>query len=142
MRKRFYKAFGNQKFLRNIVLKEKYRRQISVTPSDVNVQSIDEQFLLKLTGIIENEISNPAMDVEFISNEIGLSRPQLYRKIKALTGLSINQFIRTLRLKRAAQLLEKKSATVSETAYMTGFENLSYFTKKFKEEFGKLPSEY
>ena len=123
-------------------LQEKYRKQITVNPSEVEVKSFDEQFLLKLAGIIEQEISNPALNVDFLSQKIGLSRPQLFRKLKALTDLSINQFIRSTRLKRAAQLLKKKSATISEIAFNTGFDNLSYFTKRFKEEFGKLPSEY
>jgi AraC-like DNA-binding protein len=93
-------------------------------------------------NIIEKELSDKNLNGGLISKKIGLSRPQLYRKLMALTGLSINHFIRSIRLKRAAQLLQKKSVTVSEAAYITGFESLSYFTKKFKEEFGMLPSEY
>lgn len=133
--------------LRNILrnrqkMQEKYRKQITVNPADYHVESIDEQFLANLCLIIENELSNPSLGADFICKKIGISHSQLNRKLNALINLSINQFIRSLRLKRAAQLLNKKAATISEIAYMSGFENLSYFTKKFKEEFGILPSEY
>ena len=129
-------------FINRKKMQEKYRKQIIANPSDIKVQSMDEQFLVKLTGIIEKNISNPQLNVDFICSEMIFSRPQLYRKLKALTDLSINQFVRSIRLKRAAQLIKQNSGTISEIAYNTGFENLSYFSKKFKEEFGILPSEY
>lgn len=129
--------FQNRKSMR-----EKYRKQLSVNPSTVEVVSLDEQFLIQVTRIVEQEISNNKLDVGFICEKMNLSRPQVYRKIKALTGLSINQFIRSIRLKRAAELLKKKSGSISEIAYETGFESIPYFTTKFKEEFGKTPSEF
>ena len=123
-------------------LQEKYRKQITVNPSEIDVESLDEKFLMTVTNIIEKDLSDNSINGDLISKKMGLSRSQLYRKLMALTGLSINHFIRSIRLKRAAQLLQKRSVTVSEAAYLTGFESLSYFTKKFREEFGKLPSEY
>jgi len=71
-----------------------------------------------------------------------MSRVQLYRKVSALTNLNVSEFIRTIRLKEAAQLLKNASGTISEIAYQTGFNNLSYFSKSFKETFGKTPLEY
>lgn len=71
-----------------------------------------------------------------------MSRVRLYRKISALTGMSVNEMIRKLRLQKAAQLLGQEWGAVSQVAYEVGFSNLSYFSKVFKEEFGVLPSEY
>ena len=80
--------------------------------------------------------------VEVLAEEIGLSRSQLYRKVIALTGLSVNELIRKLRMQKAAQLLEQKWGPIAQVAYEVGISNLSYFSKIFKEEFGTLPSEY
>ena len=80
--------------------------------------------------------------MEALAEEMSLSRVQLYRKINALTGISVNEFIRKLRLQKAAQLLQQNWGPVSQVAYEVGISNLSYFTKCFKEQFGVLPSEY
>ena len=77
-----------------------------------------------------------------LAEDIGMSRVQLYRKISALTGMSVNELIRKLRLQKAAMLLGQNWGPVSQVAYEVGFSNLSYFSKVFKEEFGVLPSEY
>ena len=79
---------------------------------------------------------------EHLGRELGISRAYLYKKILALTGKSPLEFIRTIRLQHAAQLLEKSQLTVSEVAYRVGFNNPKYFTKYFKEEFHVLPSNY
>jgi AraC-like DNA-binding protein len=91
---------------------------------------------------ILSHLSDEQLSVEFIAEEIGLSRVQLYRKVSALTDFSVNELIRKLRLQKAAQLLEQAWGPVSQVAYEVGFSNLSYFSKVFKEEFGVLPSEY
>jgi signal transduction histidine kinase/DNA-binding response OmpR family regulator len=123
-------------------LHEKFKIQNLASPSEISIHSMDDQFILKLVGIIEKEISNALLDVEYLSKNIGLSRQQLYRKLKAITGLTPVEFMRSIRIKRAAQLIQQKAATISEIAFMTGFENLSHFAKRFKEEYGQLPSEY
>ncbi len=123
-------------------LQEKLRLQFSANPAEINTPSKDEVFLGKLIKIVEDNISNATLDVENLSSQIGLSRQQLFRKLKALINQSKNQFIRTIRLKKARQLLQQNTAGVSEIAYLTGFDNLSYFARKFKEEFKVLPSEY
>jgi signal transduction histidine kinase/DNA-binding response OmpR family regulator len=123
-------------------LQDKYKKRISPNPSEIKETSMDEQFIVKLICLIEKDLSNKGMDVDYLAGHIGLSRQQLYRKLKAITGLSPVEFIRSIRLKRAAQLIKQRTATVSEIAFLTGFENLSYFSKRFKEEFGLLPSEY
>ncbi len=100
------------------------------------------RFLNHALKIMEEHLGDEQFSVERFAEEIGMSRKNLLRKIKALTDESVNEFIRNFRLNRAAQLLEAKSGTVSEIAYQVGFNNLSYFSKCFKELFGHLPNEY
>lgn len=129
-----------------ILLREKMQVRIKhdllsqATP--VVAQSANEQFIVKLKTYIEAHLKEETLTVETMAAELAMSREQCYRKLVALTGLSPSAFIRKLRLQKAAQLLTAKWGTVSQIAYETGFENLSYFSKAFKEEFGKLPSEY
>ena len=111
------------------------------TPN-VEVQSADEQFLLKVRTAIFSRMSDEQLGVESLAEDMALSRSQLLRKITALTGVSVNELIRTFRLQRAAQLLEKQWGPVSQIAYEVGFSNPSYFAKVFKEQYGVLPSEY
>ncbi len=87
-------------------------------------------------------MANPDFDVETFSREVGMSRSQLHRKLVALTGQGPGDFIRTIRLKRAAVLLQSRAGNVSEVACRVGFANLPYFSKAFREHFGQTPSEY
>ena len=98
-------------------------------------------FIEKFKTIINANLSNSELTVEDIGAEIGMSRVQLYRKIKALTGLSPNEQLRKARLEKARELLIAKSGTVSEIVYQVGFSTPSYFSKCFKEEFGCSPNE-
>jgi signal transduction histidine kinase/DNA-binding response OmpR family regulator len=123
-------------------LREKLRLELMKEAPAVNVQSADEKFLLRIKEVIHERMSDEQLSVESMADEIGISRSQLYRKVTALTGLSMNELIRNFRLKRAAQLLQQNWGPVSQVAYEVGFSNLSYFSKVFKEEFGVLPSEY
>ena len=101
----------------------------------------DKQFLHQLHVIIQKNLSNSEFGVEDVSKEIGLSRVQLYRKVKAMTGSSVVDLLRKARLAKAKRLLESRSMSVSEVAYEVGFSAPSYFTKCFKEEYGMLPGE-
>jgi DNA-binding response OmpR family regulator len=123
-------------------LSEKIRLELMKESPKIEVQSADEQFLQKVKGSIQARLSDEQLSVESLADEIGLSRSQLFRKINALTGISVNELIRKFRLQKAAQLLAQKWGPVSQVAYETGFQNLSYFSKMFKEEYGVLPSEY
>ncbi|MCG2461497.1 response regulator [Flavobacteriaceae bacterium F89] len=105
-------------------------------------QSVDERFIEKIIGHIETNISESEFSVQSLIENMNMSQDQLYRKIKALTGLSINHFIRLVRLKKAARLLAHGDLTVSEVLFKVGFNNPSYFTRCFKAEFGVLPREY
>jgi signal transduction histidine kinase/DNA-binding response OmpR family regulator len=123
-------------------LQEKFRREIIVNPGDITVTSIDEQLLQRAIDTVENNISDPAFDTTTMTKEVGVSRKLLHTKLKALTGQSTGEFIRTLRLKRAAQLLQKGYGNVTQVAYDVGFQNLSYFAKAFRRQFGQSPSQY
>jgi len=123
-------------------LRRSFSREVTIQPKNISVTSVDERFLNHALKIMEEHLGDEQFSVERFAEEIGMSRKNLLRKIKALTDESVNEFIRNFRLNRAAQLLEAKSATVSEIAYQVGFNNLSYFSKCFKELFGRLPNEY
>lgn len=113
-----------------------------VNTGDGQLASIDEQFLQKALEIVSNYISDSEFTVESFAREMAMSRVQLHRKIKALTGQSAGPFIRSIRLKKAAENLRNKDANITQTAYEMGFNNISYFAKCFNKEFGMTPSEY
>ena len=123
-------------------LRKKFSRQFVLQPSDVPLGNKDMEFLDKLVHVIEKNIDNESFTVEYLQNNIGMSRMQLHRKLKALTNQSASDFIRSIRLKRAAQILRQPGMPVAEAAYLSGFNHMSYFAKCFKEQFGVLPSEY
>ena len=91
---------------------------------------------------METHIARPDLSVEELSHELGMSRVHLYKKLLQITGKTPIEFIRIIRLKRAAQLLRESQQNVSEVAYQVGFNNPKYFSKYFKDEFGILPSVY
>ena len=105
------------------------------------VSERESSFMKKLNEIIDQRMSDSDLSIEDIGSDIGLSRVQLYRKVKALTGISPVELLRKQRLLRAHTLLRTTDKTVSEVAYTVGFSAPSYFTKCFKEEFGVLPGE-
>jgi len=123
-------------------LRERFSRDISLQPKEIAVTSYDERFLQRTMNIIEQHLSNPNFDVTLLTREVGMSRMQLHRKLQALTNQSANKFIRSLRLKRAADLLNQKYGNVAQIAYEVGFNNPAYFAECFRKQFGKLPSEY
>lgn len=104
------------------------------------IQSIEDKFVEKFRAIIQNNLGNSELSVETISKEMGISRAQLYRKIKTMTGISPNDIIREARLKRADRLLETTDKSISEIAYEVGFSSPSYFTKCYREFFGRTPN--
>lgn len=123
-------------------LRELFGNSINISPSEITVSSLDEQFIAKALEVVEKNMDNPDFDIEEFCDQVGMSRTNLHRKLKAITNKSATEFIRSLRIKRAAQLLKQKAGTVSDIAYMVGFNNLSYFTRCFKEDIGVNPSEY
>jgi signal transduction histidine kinase/ligand-binding sensor domain-containing protein/DNA-binding response OmpR family regulator len=123
-------------------LRDKYTREMILRPSGVTVTSPDEKFLVKAMEVVEKNISNPDFDIESFAAATGVSRMQLYRKFDALTNMTVKEFVRSIRLKRAAQLLLEKKMSVSEVAFATGFRDLSHFRKCFSREYGMSASEY
>lgn len=123
-------------------LQEKYQHYLQIEPSAIQVKSVDERFIKHAFEIVEANLEDPTFDIEKFSKSLAVSRAQLYRKLKSIINKSPNDLIRLFRLKRAAQLLKSKSGNVTEIAYQVGFNNLSYFAKCFKEEYGVLPSDY
>lgn len=121
--------------------KKTYQKQVQVSPADITVGSADQRFIQESLDAVEKNMSNDKFSVEELSHELHLSRVALYKKILALTGKTPIEFIRSIRLKRAVQLLQQSELTIAEIAYQVGFNNPKYFTKYFKEEYGMLPSE-
>lgn len=109
--------------------------------SEAHLEDRDRQFLKQLQAIIQKNLSDSEFGVEDMGQQIGLSRVQLYRKVKAMTGSSVVDLLRKARLAKARRLLETRSMSVSEVAYEVGFSAPSYFTKCFKEEYGMLPGD-
>jgi len=123
-------------------LQQRISQKFEVSPGEIGITSLDEQFMQKALKLVEANIPNPDFSVEEMSHHLGMSRSHLYNKIVALTGKSPAEFIRVMRIKRAAQLLEKSQLYVSTIAYEVGFNSTKYFVKHFKDEYGMSPSEY
>lgn len=103
---------------------------------------LDEAFINNLIKIINDNLSGQDFGVAALSKIISMSQPVINKKIKAITGLSANDFVKTLRLKKAAQLLVEKRYTVAEISYLVGYENSKYFSKEFKKQYSVTPTEY
>jgi AraC-like DNA-binding protein len=101
-----------------------------------------KEFLEVLIGVIETNLTKPEMNIDFICTQIGMSRTKLFNKIKNITGQSIGDFIRTVRIKKAAQLLTLQDMSITDVMYGVGIQTQSYFTKAFKNEFGKTPTQF
>ena len=125
------------------LLKNLYQgtKEVEKEISEAHLEDRDKQFLKQLQAIIQKNLSDSEFGVEDMGQQIGLSRVQLYRKVKAMTGSSVVDLLRKARLAKARRLLETRSMSVSEVAYEVGFSAPSYFTKCFKEEYGMLPGD-
>ncbi|MCR8558345.1 response regulator [Mucilaginibacter sp. BJC16-A38] len=122
--------------------KRTYKKQMSVQLQEVPLQSEDERFLRNMVEYIEQNILNYNLSVEELSRQMNMSRVSLYKKVLMLTGQSPLEFIRSIRLKKAIQLLADSQMSISQISYEVGFNTPKYFTKLFKEEYNMLPSEY
>lgn len=125
------------------VIREKFSKLGAViTPDEVTSNSIDEAFIEKTTKVILDHISDTDFKMEHLLKEIGIGRSQFYRKIQSITGQNPSNFIRTIRLKYASDLLIKDVYTIKEVTHMAGFNSAAYFGKTFRELYGMTPSEY
>ena len=123
-------------------LRELFSNSSKIKIREITLNSSDEHFLERIIKIVEDNISNINLDITFLEAELKMSNMQMYRKLKSLTNLSGNEFIKNIRLKKAVQLLESENYNVSEIAYKVGFNDPSYFSRIFKKQYGKAPSEY
>ncbi|MGI9546519.1 MAG: response regulator [Flavobacteriaceae bacterium] len=137
LRARVEKLIESRKLLR-----DRYSQELILKPKDIAIADLDEQFLDRVQKVMETKLTESGFSVQEFSEAVGMSRMQLHRKLKALTGLSASEFVRSQRLKLAASLLRSSKAQVSEIGYQVGFNDPSYFTKCFKEAYGCSPSEY
>ena len=123
-------------------VKDHLKKSIILSPSSVEIESPEEAFLVKAVKVVEENMSSGEFNLVNLCEELGVSRMQLHRKLKTLTGQSTTEFIRSIRLKRAAQLLETGHMNVVEVMYEVGIESSSYFSKAFKSQFGLPPAAY
>ena len=121
---------------------DKIKTRIDPEPSEIAITSMDEKLVENAIKYVEENIARCDLSVKELSNELGMSRVHLYKKLLQITGKTPIEFIRVIRLKRAAQLLRESQRNVSEIAYQCGFNNPKYFSRYFKDEFGVLPSVY
>lgn len=126
----------------NKKLKDTYSKQIQVTGEEIKIESEDARLLNDIVRYIEDKMNDPELSVEELSKHVCMSRGSLYHKLLELTGLSPVEYIRAVKLDRAATLLEKSDYNVTQVGYMTGFGTPSYFSRMFKSRFQMLPSEY
>ena len=132
--------------IRKLIELRRYHRvtqgMIDPAPSEIVITSLDEKLIEKAIKYVEDNMSRTELSVEELSRELGMSRVHLYKKLLQITGKTPIEFIRVIRLKRAAQLLRESQLHVSEVAFEVGFNNPKYFSRYFKDEFGVLPSVY
>ncbi|HBI00474.1 MAG TPA: hypothetical protein DDY18_02495 [Flavobacterium sp.] len=123
-------------------LHTRYSQELILRPVDIVINSVEEKFIEKLQLILNKELANSEFSSDDFAASIGMSRMQLHRKLKSLLGVSTSEFLRNERLKASTELLKKGKANISEIAYSVGFNDVSYFSKCFKEMYHCTPTEY
>lgn len=123
-------------------LQSRYSQEVVLKPKDIAITSVDEKFLERLQIILDEKLVESSFSTEQFSQDLHMSRMQLHRKLKALTGLSASEFIRSQRLKLAAQVLQSADINISEVGYSVGFNDHAYFSKCFKEAYNCTPSDF
>lgn len=126
----------------NDKLKNTYSKQIQVVTAEPTIESEDEKLLQTIMRHLEENLTNPQLSVEELSRHVGMSRSSLYAKLLELTGKTPVEFIRCVKLEKAAVLLEKSDMNVAQIAYSVGFSTPNYFARSFKAKYNMLPSEY
>ena len=120
----------------------KYLKETTLIPQESRTNKLDDEFIRKVLAFIEENLTDTDLNVDQLANCVSLSKVQTYRKVKAISGLSIVEFIRTVRLKKASELILENRLNFSEIAFTTGFSTPSYFSKCFHDHFGQTPSEF
>ena len=120
----------------------KARMEVLSTPKEIEAVSYDEKFLANVIHLIEEHISDSELNVNALCEWTDINNKQMYRKIKQLTGMTPVEYIKSIRMKKAAMLLKQQKFTVAEVMYMVGFSNHSYFSNCFQAAFGVTPKQY
>jgi DNA-binding response OmpR family regulator len=128
--------------VQRIRIREHYQAASPLIPEQLRVNSLDRDFLERLQQLLENQYGDAEFGPKQMQEQLNMSKTQLHRKAKSLTGESPGELLRNFRLKRASQLLSQNADTVTQIAYSVGFNNLSYFARTFKERFGVSPSAF
>lgn len=128
--------------LLNSTLKNTYSKQIKVLTPEIKIESEDERLLNQIMLYLEENLTNPQLSVEELSKHVGMSRSSLYSKLLEITGQTPVEYIRSVKLDKAAVLLEKSDMNIAQVAYSVGFSTPNYFARSFKTKFNMLPSEY
>ena len=134
----------NNLISKNLRLKGKYSgtQQQKDKVVETNVKGNDEILMERIMKVINEHLSDSDFNVELLTKEVGISRAQLHRKMKEMTGLPISEFIRNIRLEQAVRLLKEQKINVTQVAYIVGFSNLAHFSTVFRKQFGVSPTEY
>ena len=120
----------------------KFSKDIDIIPSNIDISEIDHDLIERIVKFIEDNIDHPELNGDMLSSEMAMSKGNLYKKLKTLTGMTVNIYIRTIRLKIAAKLLKKGNYNITEVAYSVGFNNPKYFSTCFSELFSMSPKDY
>ena len=123
-------------------LKERYTREAHVEAMELVHSEKDREFMTKLLQAIDSQLANPDFNIDWLCQEMGTSRTRLYQKIKGISRQSIGDFIRTIRLKKAVEIMTHEDVSLTEVMMRVGIQTQSYFTKAFKKEFGKTPGQF
>ena len=124
------------------LLRQLYSQKIYLEPSNVEVGTVDKQFMERLMSIVEEHLGDADFGVSQLSRELGMSKAVLYKKFDALVHIPIGEFIKNLRLKKAAIMLANDKLNINQVAWAVGYNDSKYFSKEFKRFFGRTPSEY
>ncbi|GAA3611455.1 two-component regulator propeller domain-containing protein [Flavivirga amylovorans] len=123
-------------------LRERYINEGLLHPKEVTLTSPDQEFLTKLNGILEKKLEEPEFSVDELASDMAMSHSGLYKKLKALTGMTLIKFTKDFRLNRAAQMLEQRKFSVVDVCFKVGYTDRKHFSKEFKKKFGQNPSSY
>ncbi|MCW3091975.1 MAG: response regulator [Ferruginibacter sp.] len=123
-------------------IKERYSRDYTVEVRELVHSTKDKEFMNSLLALMKLQLENTDLNVDYICQQIGMSKTKLYKKIREISGQTINEFVRAFRLKKAMEIMTHEDITVTEVMYRIGIQSHSYFTTIFKKEFGKTPSHF
>ncbi|TKG97389.1 hybrid sensor histidine kinase/response regulator [Puteibacter caeruleilacunae] len=123
-------------------LKEHFKEDVVLQPSELELADQDKAFLRQVVELIEEGIGDPDFNVQMLSDQVGMSQSAFYKKTKGITGMSINEFVRNIRMKKAAQYILSRQYNITEAASEVGYSDMKYFRECFKKQFGMTPSAF